>query len=342
MRVFVLLFVLVTFSISRPLKRASVFTFDTVFTYEHVLKQLSYQSKRSVVGSSDALKISRQWRIIDKKFNSAVEAIRMNAKTDGYELKVGSDYIYIFPIDTTVADTVFVDDSDTTFLYYSEITGLWRETDNIAEFRNFPVLDSIAEVRRELKTTLRKISIELVGFTDNWAESNGLDITTPIFKITPAPHPIFKVSDIFDNSGAVLGYPSVALELENTDTKYNFHRTMEFYMPLDTLMTFNFTSERRREQGKHETDGGTVSIEYESVFEGLTVEIKDSVYTAHFRIDDTELTMMGILGSPISASAQLEETIVKRLLPFRRWFGLPHKKEMVQTDFNLSLIIKEG
>lgn len=327
------IFFIFTFSYSIPIKEIheNVYSFSGMQSYNSVLSSLAYSTKRSVLGSTDILMSTRYWKITDKKFSDVISHVKKNADVDGYVLEVSSKYFLIYRKDTS-DNKVIVQNDDTLYYYTSPYTGITQSTSDFAEYKNFHILDSIQYYSNLNKQKFQKIVVDIIGFTDNFVRSNGIKFDGQLFGVT--------FNDIVlpnnTNSIATLNLPEFLLELKNTDSRYNFYRRMVFYMPLDTSLTFRFASEERREQGVTQSNG-IVTTKYESVFNGLTITIKDSVYSALYRLKDTDLSLMGLLGYQTEASAQITQETRSKLFPHSK--RKLHKNK-VYTNFHIYLNIE--
>lgn len=337
MKVFIILIFIYSslYSTQRLPDINNLYSVEGRFTYNDVLQKIGRKSKRSVIGSSELLELERTWHIVNKDFFKTVEACRKNAYSDGHSLYVTQDYIFVIPLDTL--EEKKVTSKDTLYEYLSPWTGVWHSTEDITEYKNFRHFDSLQYFKEEVPVPEKKfleLEIEIAGFTDVFLSDNGLTSTGGITFSAPK-------QSINEGSKFLLfaSLPSIQLQLGKIDSKYNFYRKMKIQIPADTLVNVRFGSESRREQGKSVTDGGTVSTVYESVYNGLSLEIKDSVYTAYYRILDTELTLKGLGGYLSTASAKIENKETNYLFKKKR-FRIPRKRSINNTNFNIEMRVQ--
>jgi hypothetical protein len=320
MRFYLLILFFVTFTFSNtPINHK--YTVDGVYTYQDVLERLNFASKRSVLGSSDLLSISRKWYIVDKPYLEIIEHIKLNAITDGFSTISGDNYVYFYPIDTSKVDTV---KPPKVYRYYSDYQKKYFETTSQVEYLNYPLIDSLLILEKQELSKVRKLKVTILGYTKNYLKENGIQLTQPILQY---------------NIPKTVSYTPIMLMLDNVDTEYNFNREMIFFVNSDSINTIRFGTETRREQGSTQSNG-MVTTQYESVYDGLTINIIDSVYTANYRIEQTELFTKGLIGEVVTASASISYNSINMLFPFKK-FRLPRKKKTENTTFSVEILIDD-
>ena len=207
------------------------YTFDGKFTYEEVLKSIATLSKRSVIGSTEALNIYRTFYINRKKFSTAIEQINKNLVTDGYFLTYNENEILV---------TKMIEEKgiDTVYQVYMPYANRYIVTKDKQEFLNAKKIDRenfiIDSLESAKKDTIYEVDIFILGYTSIFSKSTGIDINNS-----------FGINlDVNDKKLTVNGVTIDVSNIKTNDDK-NFVRNIKTFFHKDTSISLIFGSENR-------------------------------------------------------------------------------------------------
>lgn len=275
------------FFITKTYCRENVYTISGEYTYSEVLNALSEKTKRSVLGSTEALTLKRMFDIYEKNFHVAVDHVNKNLFTDGYVLYYDSSCFYIKPL--SVSDTGKKEKEKTDYQVYLPYSKRYIVTKDREKYLNSIQIDKENYINDSINynNSLRnyKIDVEVLGFTDEKLLSRGFNADDNIG---------IQISKDLLNTiiNMNLGISYTNYKINNT---YNFYRNLNTYINKDTC-TLLFGSEERRINSQLTNEKIITSV-YESVYNGITIKINKDMFTLLFRDGTEQINISGMIDS---------------------------------------------
>lgn len=286
------------------------YTFKGEISYNEVLTALATKSKRSVVGDNDLLKKERLWYIDDKDFFTAIEHVRKNLFSDGFDVRVDSGSIYIFRPETTVV--IPIEKPAPTYRIFLPYSRQWLITQSLQDSLNAIIIDSLQYIKRldSLSKPCYQYRIYLKGFLKKAGRNRAFYIDD-------------QIRAEFDTRAKKPPFIPFTLNTAYSDLKssYNFDREIVLFSD-DSSRIYHFGTEIRRVSSKMESQS-ILTESYETVFDGLTVAFKrPGFFHISYRVGETNIDLSGVPDSLIGGSAIISESYDKRSFRF-----LPSKQK---------------
>ncbi|HUD44710.1 MAG TPA: hypothetical protein VMR41_04165 [Patescibacteria group bacterium] len=289
----------------------NTYTIDGNYTYHEALKALALKTGRSVLGASSGLEMSRNFDIYKKSFNLAVDEMKKNLKTDGYLLFLDTAMFYVVREDSS-SEKGKRDSIYTVQLPYSKH---FLVTSSKQEFLNAKIIDRENYVRdstekyKKTHINIYKCDMYMVGSTLSDSASRGLLLSSPL-----------NVSvDVRNLNGAGFQIGAIAGDNYVWDS-LNFQRHIIFYLRGDSMTNLMFGDEARRANAQITSSTGAVSTSFESVYNGLQLNVAPNRYDLTYRLDDNQIKLLGIPGE-VCVGSSLFNDVIKQ----KTWFIFKYK-----------------
>lgn len=275
------------------------YTISGDYTYSEVLNALGTKTKRSVLGSSEALNLKRRFDIYDKKFSTAIDHINKNLFTDGYILYSDTSCFYIKSL--SLQDTNINKNNSEIYQVYLPYSKRYIVTKEKEVYLNALQKDKenyiYDSINNEYNNRYYKIVFEVLGFTDEKKISKGLDVGDKIgIKISK------DIIDAIKDLNINFSYENI-----KQSSVYNFYKNIETYTDKDTSYLF-FGNEVRRVNSQI-TNDKVVSNNYESVMEGITLKINKKHYNMIYKTASDQINIMGISDSLLICQYKINDNV---------------------------------
>lgn len=280
----------------------STYEIQGVKTYGEVFRVLKSFRPLSFSGSAGLDKVSRPWSISVNTYPELIRAITENANSDGFRIIVKGNSFYITEsrsglFDFNAQNSTSENYSENSSRSYSSSSG----SSSPAPVRYVTKKDTVfikptlaAEPKQPGDTALQVYTIQVVakiisrvqGFGVSLPEKISVDFSPPFYSVSP-----FSASVI------------ATKKTDTTTILYNLTASGRASEPL-SVVTGN---EIRREKiSLANEQNNTTKIEYDYLYNGLSINILAGVSTLEYRQGATVLQSSARVGAPLSVSGLVE------------------------------------
>jgi hypothetical protein len=286
-------------------ERQNTYTLDGIYSYHDALRTLALKSNRSVLGSTSGLEMMRPFDICQKPFDEAVKEVRKNLKTDGYLLYVDTNMFCVVRVDSTLEREEAKKDSIyTVFLPYSKkylVTANKQEFLNAKENDRESYVKDSTEKYHKSHFNVYKCDMYMIGSTINDSVSRGILLGSPV-NLSVSTSSILSTNI---ELGLVAGDNYIKDSL-------NFQRHLIFYLHGDSSVTLMFGDESRRSNSVITSATGAVSTSYESIYNGLSLDVTPFKYDLTYRLDANQIKLSGVPGSVVVGSSMFNDIQIQK------------------------------
>lgn len=251
------------------------FSIDGIMTYSQLLLKFCQHENCSILGEVSGLQIERPWHIQPMSFNSAFSLIAKTALIDKYRLERTNKYIRMVPIDTsnqkTDIEEIYAYDSCANQVYSTNYKRFKLDSLQRLKACPVPLIDSLKPIR--------ELYVRVSGLSKSSAKKLGVQWNDLIATFS---------NDRFDR------LYSAALVASDSVGQLNFARSLTFAVRDSGSLTFG--SEYRRPASVINSENGSSVTAYESIFDGLSVDIINDAYKLTYRQSNSVLTVPSFVG----------------------------------------------
>ncbi len=318
-----LFMIIVLYSLTSAIE--NIYTFSGDYTYREVFNSLALKNGRSVLGSSMGLEIRRKFDIYKQPFKIAVDHVKKNLLSDGYKMIYDSSYFYIYKDLDTLRSEKNMDSLYTIFLPWAKRYVITKDKQTFLNARQEDEenkkKDSIDNEKDVLYTY--KCDLYIVGTTKDTNYSKGFGISDKAqINFNARPFDVY-MQEMFINA-----------EYNEMKDSLNFRRHLIFYIRGDSLVSMIFGNEIRRENDKITSSTGAVTVSYESVYDGLLLQVSPEQYDLTYRLSGNQIKLRGIPDSMVVGSSVFHD--INKI----KSFAIFKKNLMTETVFYLASVIK--
>ena len=286
----------------------NVYTFDGDYTYHDILRAMGLKTGRSVLGASIGLELRRNFDICNKPYGVAVDEVRKNLRTDGFLLYDDTACFYVVKLDSTQKNK----GSDSAYAVYEPYSKMWLITGSKEAFLNAKEIDKekhlkdsasrVDSVEREGKRrAIYRCDLYIIGSTGSDSSDKGVYVGSPLSVVAN----VASLKGIAVSEVVAGGWDMVRDSL-------NFRRHLIFYIHGDSSSNLMFGDETRRTNSEITSATGAVSTSYESVYNGLSLDVSHKIYSLTYRLDDNQIKLIGVPDSVVMGSSSFVQDQVSR------------------------------
>ncbi|HUD44367.1 MAG TPA: hypothetical protein VMR41_02385 [Patescibacteria group bacterium] len=311
-------------------EKQNTYSIDGNYSYHDALRALGLKTNRSVLGATSGLELIRPFDICNKSFKEAVEEVKKNLKTDGYLLYLDTNMFYVVREDSLMEreqskkDSVYV-----VLLPYSKH---YVVTSSKSEYLNSKIIDRENYVKDSIEKyhkthfNVYRCDMYMIGSTVNDSSSRGILLGSPL-NLSVSTSSIMSTNI---QLGLVAGDNYVRDSL-------NFQRHLIFFLRGDSSINLMFGDESRRSNAVITSATGAVSTSYESVYNGLNLDVGPTHYRLTYRLDANQIALSGVPGSLVVGSSLFNDVQLQR-----NWLIFKyHTKSMVLFYFAAYLNVQK-
>jgi len=282
-----------------------VYTIFGDYSYREVLNSLALKSYRSVVGVSSALDLRRHFDICVKPYHEAVEEVRLDLLSDGYDLVDNGKYLDV------VRDLDSLGFSggrkkDSLYSVYLPYGKRYLLTRDRCEFLNARQIDLEKHIRDSLDgvgkwSYVYRCDLFLVGTTSD-SEKN--------FGCVFGPE-LVASANVYPLSVGVTGL-GLDAQFNKSRDSLNFRRHLIFYLRGDSSSLLVFGNDIRQVNSQLTSSTGAVSTNYEDIYDGLSLLAGPKMYRLTYRLNSNQITLSGVSDSLVVGSSFFDEKLGSR------------------------------
>jgi len=282
-----------------------IYTVFGDYTYREVLNSVALKSFRSVVGASGAMDLKRHFDICQKPYHEAVRELRLDLLSDGYDLLDDGNCLNVVrDLDSLGAEKLRSKDS--VFSVYLPYSKRYLFTKDKGEWINAKEIDLEKHVRDSVEglgkwSYIYKCDLFLVGSTSDSERNMGCVIGPELV----------AALNVYPLSGSLSGL-GLDAQFNKSRDSLNFRRHLIFYLKGDSSSLLVFGTDVRQVNSSITSATGSVSTNYEDIYDGLSLLAGPKMYRLTYRLDANQITLSGVSDSLVVGSSFFDEGMKMR------------------------------